>query len=118
MENKLENIGVKAVEEIISWVKKAGDVIEEQAPLLIQEALRLELITSWVWAVVFGMILIGSITLLAIAIKNEWEGEAPYWVSFILGVGSLIFTCLQIADIIQVTVAPRTYVIEYLKDLI
>lgn len=118
MTNKLESIGVKAIEDIISWVQKAGDMLEEQVPLLVQEALKLELITSWVWAVVFGVIFIASVALYVVAQKRGWSGESPYIISFVCGLGSLIFTCMQIADIIRVMVAPRTYVIEYLKELL
>jgi len=117
MTNKFENIGVKAIEEIISWVKKAGDILEEQAPLLVHEVLEYEILTSWIWITIAVIILLIAILLLWLVIKDNDEGIGTT-ITIVLIVPSLCTIGMQINDIIMATVAPRVYMIEYLKDLI
>jgi len=116
MTNSFESIGTQAAEEVLSWVKSAKNLIEEQAPLLVQEALKLEFITSWVWLGIGVLILATGIIAVIMVIRSHDE-EFAFFPALGLCLPGLLIIAFQIHDIIQVTVAPRTYVIEYLKDL-
>ncbi len=119
MTNTFESIGTEAAGEILSWVKSAKDMLQEQAPLLVKEALELELVTSWIWLGIFiSIFMIGmAFTIGLFRSKDLDEGEWGIPLC-LLCVPTLIGIGIQVHDIMQVTIAPRTYVIEYLKDLI
>lgn len=118
MTNTFESIGTEAVNEILSWVKSAKDMIQEQAPLLVQEALGYELLTSWLWFSVGVIFLIVGFIACIISYRNHSdEAFGAFAVGCLALLGGILTIGQQISNIMKVELAPRVYIIEYLKGL-
>lgn len=119
MKNTLESVGTEAAGEILAWVKSAKEMLQEQAPLLVAEALEYELQTSWIWLYVgVFMIAVGLIYAIYYLFSERYDGGTSLIALFLGCFPGIIVVVAQVADIIKVTVAPRMYIIEFLSGLV
>ena len=108
----------QALEEILAWVNAAKDFVGVQAPLVVQEILKVGRMTAIIHCLVAIAIISGVYYASRRAKKaREWlEDEAMYepaWVGICCGyvIGALWF-CLALYNLLYVLLAPRLYVIE------
>ena len=111
------------IKEGSQGVLKAVDVLQEQAPLLVQEILRYHLVLYSV-GLFFGCITLfyaihfGRLSARWHRSDDDEDGEKCFWsgvVSFVSLVASSVFLSVCIPKFIQILLAPRLFLLEYLK---
>lgn len=123
MNEKLEQELLSSIEMVKEYVTKGASFAKDQAPLIVEEIIRFNLFYS-------GMFLLISILLLCLNIplyrvfRYGLKGDndnilMPAVVTsiFLTPVGVAIF-CYHIRDFVMCLVAPRLFIIEYLKVLL
>ncbi len=137
MDVNWNELGIETVKEVISWVKGAKDLVSEQVPELIQEIL------AWnFWSNIFTAIIacVVGFCFVVIAHKLKNKVDKIYQKSTeeltpsergeinaldILRVSSwgvvvltILFAVKDIYDAMYVWIAPRAFMLDYLKDII
>jgi hypothetical protein len=118
-----EEVKQKMIEYLQSFeagIKKAGEFSAEQAPLVVQEFLRWEIVCNGAFAVAAGMLLI---VFLAAAIRYHFkvDGEEKVFVWLVASVPLVAFgigfgTCAERAG--KAWLAPRIVVLEKISTLV
>lgn len=115
MNENLEKVLATVIEKALNVAEKTGELVMEEAPLLIQEFLNWKLAECII-------ILIFSLVLFAIAVKcvrglnNAEDDEETAYLIFgcvLLGIPSVILFAVWIFDLIQILIAPKIYLLEY-----
>lgn len=110
---------------IINWlesaIKTSTDFASEQIPLFIQELLHYNFVMSLIWFSV------GIATFIIIAYytrkfckwmteEDNWDEYSPAVIFFAMAlIGCIIFSACHM-DWIKIKLAPRVYLMEYVKD--
>ena len=129
MEEKL----IEALDLIISWLESGGELVVEQAPIVVQEVLTWAIVGSILdWVLWTGGILaiVGVTHRLCITnIKNLPESTYTRFdqtdalvvnniTKIVATILIFITTAFNAGIIAKVTVAPRLYVIDYLRGIL
>lgn len=125
----------KALADIITTLQKGaeqvGTVAQEQVPLLVQEYLAWGFWSAAINAAVCGGILLALLATFLVALRKSrgrWDGQGPtvpivtFIVSgvllFALGVPLLIEGIGAGKELVQISIAPRVYLLEQVAALV
>ena len=112
-----------------AYLKKMLEAIEhgatfagEQIPLVIQEKLHFELVMNILWGAFFFLIYVG----LMIPIVRWWKKDVPAYSDEIearIGITAvsqllLIPTFINVTKALKITLAPRLYILEWLRRML
>lgn len=124
--NSLKERLLESSEKMIQFVEDSSEFVVEQTPLLIQEILQFYLAANILWGICF----LAATSLTAYLMKRFWrtikkhaEDDLFAWAvgTFILGIAftmAATTTVNYIINILKITLAPRLYLLEYMKDLL
>jgi len=129
-----EKMGQDAIGEILEWTKGAKDFVSAQAPEVVKEILRWGFWSNLIW-VAFSI----GVMWLLLKVSNWWmdytpEGDEndkpaerseklhPAYSGFVCicyaGIAVFgIFIIIDLLDVLYITIAPRLYLIDYLKGM-
>lgn len=114
MNEQLEQNLNKIVEALIKATEKVVDAGSEQLPLLVQEVLKFGMYESLTWAIICGL----ALAILGIAWLNSQDrfdfAFVYVVVAFIPGAGFIY----GVINLIKIDVAPRLYLLDYLRGLL
>jgi uncharacterized membrane protein len=119
MNDKLEN----QLSNLLTWAEQATSTtvafVSEQTPLYITELLQYNFYLSLVCFVLFGLLLVVGIFLNIIFIKwmktnNDWEMTPLIFITVIPIIFG-IFGTVNNADWVKIKLAPRVYIVDYLR---
>ena len=128
MDEQLKKRLEESATSLLDWVESSGEFVTEQAPLIAHE-----IINYGFWLNLIGVItgcvfvLIGSIAaykgFLKGFLSSKDELEIVAWsvvgaLGAILTFSGVVMTYTHVPTLLQTVVAPRVYLIEYLKDLV
>lgn len=100
-------------------IKSSGEYIKETAPEFINELVAYEVMTSWIFIWISGFVwLICSISFIATLCKCDSEDMGVCGFFFGVGLVSLIPLVINIFDLIKISVAPKLFILDYLKTLV
>ena len=115
------NEEIKAVMvELLSYLKTAADFAAEQAPLVLQEILNWGIASNLLW-IIIGILFIALIVIGNVKLTRKYPNDdfAPlYVISGLGGFFILIGVLMSMFDVVQIIVAPRVYLIEYVGRLV
>jgi len=118
-----EEIKQKMVEYLQTFeagVKKAGEFSAEQAPLVVQEFLRWEIVCNGFFGVVMGVLLLAVFaTAIRYHFKVDGEEKAFVWIFAaipLVAFGIAFGTCFERAG--KAWIAPRIVVLEKISTLV
>jgi hypothetical protein len=133
-DSELQLAGAEALKEVMKWLTETKNFVTEQAPLLAQEYLRFNRTIDITGIVISSLTLIIGIVAIAASIRYEMKQEASERLSesnrykdysqvcACIGIPSVLGGVVAGAcftyDLMQVTMAPRVYVLEGIKSLI
>lgn len=120
MDERLKEV----LDDILSGIKQAGDFVLEQAPMVVQEFIRWEIISNAIGGI---LLIVGTSLLTYLVIRkiekgikdNEIEEEIRVFYLFILLVLFPIFLGIEMSmDSVKAYVAPRVVVLEKFSNLL
>jgi len=111
------------VTKMLSAAEQGASWTADQAPLLVQEWLRWQLVNSALWALVFVAITtLIAIRMLPWAKRGEERDEFEFgaaWVSYsVVQLLTFIAAAVWVESLLKVLIAPRVVVLEKFADLI
>lgn len=123
-----EEVIVKAVSTVdavfakaLEYVEATESLVVDQAPLLIQEVLTYGFFYAsfWCafWAVLAVAAFVGATWAWRLMVKNKEDPFPAFLLGLFVGGGTLIGTFVCLFSAVKISVAPRLYLIEQLKDL-
>ena len=126
MSNELQAALTKLLESLLATAEKAVDLGAEQLPLVVQEYLAWGIAAAAVWAVFCTLTLIAGLAAMRWTWGNErlWDYlNEPAGIFLTLGsgcmvVGGIVGSITNTLTLIQITVAPRVYLIEQLRGML
>lgn len=119
---------VKQLSQVVELTKngliKTTAIVQAQIPDIVHQILKWELISSILGAILF-LILFGiCVKILYLAHKQTEEDAYPddiwLWLPIVSGVGgvaSLIASIVNLFQALEIWIAPKVYLIDYLKSL-
>ena len=128
METTAKDLFVIYLEKTLNWLESAGTFVADQIPIFVQEVLAWAFWENVFFATIFLLIVIVDIIgAIQLGKKVLWKREATHMMdgfNFFLSVLSFLPVLFviglfgRIANVIKVLVAPRLYLLEYVKDLL
>lgn len=130
---KLDEIGANGLNWLQEFSAKGVGFIEEQAPELCNEIVRLGVMTGVFWTIVFGMVVIACLVwwrkghkyLITDDKLDDMTTDAGTCSLFLLwaapAIGVIVFGCIAASNLygaLVIWVAPRLYLLEYFTDLV
>jgi hypothetical protein len=116
------------VQELIKYLKKSGEFISTQAPLVAQDIIKAEYVSNITQLIISGIILIVCIVFLVHFIKKYKQAEhysdekdnfvIGSAISGIIGFISLIPFIGAIYNLIYLNLFPRLVILDYLKHIL
>ncbi len=110
--------------QVTEWLKSAGDLVTQEAPLLAQEV-----VSYGVFDAIYGLIFGG--VLLVVCVRLGWcavkmgkerneESATLVLIAFTLstGIASFAVTCGNISQLGKTLIAPRLYLLEQMAKLV
>lgn len=123
MENSLESQLANVLEKALQIAEQTGEFVIEQAPEILRE-FYLWHIVDYSIGILFYIVLLVIITFLIryFGVRDEWEFYdgtlvALSWVGGALGLFSLWALYYNISKLLQIWLAPKFYLVEYLLTL-
>jgi hypothetical protein len=105
----------------LAWLESGATWLTGEIPLYVKEILKWEMAQAIVFLVILVLFLVGLVILMVTSIKREWlHGEAQALYMFpTFGICGLIAgITANLLTIIQIVVAPRVFLIEYITNLL
>jgi hypothetical protein len=107
-------------------VLKGIDLAQQQAPDLIKQILTYNLYVRWIECIIVGFLFLLTLCItiyyLIRNIKNKYSDADDYfsivWMSLLPMIFSLIFFYLSLPNLIQIYVAPKLFLLEYIKEFL
>ena len=124
MNEELKTTLAEYLKKLLSLVEQGAQAAAQQVPLIIQEKLRYDLVMESVYLVVVFPLLILCIWWIWRGVRNVIENEDPeyympnFTVGGVLGVVTLILTLAGVGTIVKIVLAPRLYIVEWLKGML
>jgi len=121
---KWNELGQKAVTEIIEWTKGAKDFVSEQAPELVREVLAWGFWSHCILVIIFGLLLLASIVGACKLIKGAKKAyDADGWIvgfifTTLFSIGLTVGVIINLYGCFYITIAPRVYLLKYLGGLV
>ena len=131
MNEEIQSRITKYMDAIESSAQKTGEFLSEQTPLLAQEYL------AWYfWSHCFFVVVVSIVFVLSLFVirwlRKEYKIEEEksnnsevtgfitgcILVALVFSLGSLVFICVNIYEMIKVTVAPRVVLLEKVTELL
>lgn len=118
-----DKLGQEAVGEIIEWTKGAKDFVSEQAPELVREVLAWGFWSHAIWAIAcgLGVTLFVLVAIICARAFSKTDNDDYVGGALVGMIGALIigvFLVCNVIDMFYVVIAPRVYLLEYLKGLV
>ena len=115
----------KWLQELLDWTREGADFASEQLPLLVEDIIQWGMVAHFVWAAVFFIPVICMSALVRCAWRFAHTKDADFTdgataVSFsIIGLvlSGVLFMYNLLAGL-KAFIAPRLYLIEFLKDMV
>jgi len=119
MKQELQNYVVQCIE----WLKTSASWLSDEIPVYVNELLKYHLVVSWIWAIVFSILVIIFIFLIVLCIKandNFIISSDMGGIIFLscCAIGSISGMIYFISDIVKISIAPRVWLIDYLMDML
>lgn len=116
--SKTDEALATVIQKAMSLAEKTGDFVVEQAPDVIQQFFTYHLLREWVWCGVEIIFFIFLLWLTIKAIKSEGAEDFLFVIFMIVIVDFGVFCAIisSVLDIIQISVAPKVYLIEYFTN--
>ena len=121
MKQKLEKELLQSLDTVKEYLTKSADFASEQAPLVVEELIRFNLVYSGVVATISGIFLLCCLAFFISVVTSEEMGGDE---SFAMCLASLFFGFISampfsvhVKTLIMCLTAPRLFVIEYLRGL-
>jgi len=114
----------KWLQELLDWTRAGADFASEQLPLLVEEIIQWGMVSHFVWAAVFFIPVICMFRVIRCAWKfahkdNDYNDGPPAVafsvIGFVLAGIPLMYNLLAG---LKALIAPRLYLIEFLKDMV
>lgn len=113
------------VQQLMGYLNSSVEFVKEQAPEVIRQYLQWAFWSDLI-TIILCVIVIGAVSLLIRSIivksnRNEDVDEGLCVIAVFGGIGSLFCTVtaiINIYDIIQITVAPKVYLLEHLAKFL
>lgn len=132
MKEELNERLLAGLDKVTEWAEKTGDFVVDQAPLVVQEILRYNFALSLITQVfcllaltAIGVVFYKLLKCVPAWLDDEHTGLPKMFISGMLalisGLGfipALVITFLKNGDWLQIWLAPRLYIIEYVSALI
>jgi len=128
METTAKELLTVYLEKTLYWLESAGTFVADQIPIFVQEVLAWAFWESIFFATICLLVVIVDIIgAIQLGKKILWKEEVTYRMdgfNFFLSVLSFLPVLFiigvfgRIADIIKVLVAPRLFLLEYVKELL
>lgn len=124
MDEKLKEKLNESLTHIIDWVERNGNEAEnflrEQTPLVIQELINWNFYFSLILGTIF--LLLGVILLFLLKPVYKWlsktqDGEL-IGLHVVVSVAMFFLSIIYFIQSLKITIAPRLFILEYIKSLI
>lgn len=122
MDEQLKKILVQFLQLMLDGIEKGANFAGAQIPLVVQEKLRYELISYLIWGGIWTAAIVGAWILARWAIRKCGD-DNEVKVFFRTSAGVVSFIGVLCAGYyfdyaLMIYIAPRVYILEWLKDLI
>jgi len=123
-EEKIKEILPALQEKMLNWANKTEAFASEQIPLLVEEILLWNFWESVMMAVIAFIIIALSVWCLRICVITDIDKEDEEFyrissvVALVTSIPSVIVFTVQLFEIAKITITPRLYLVNYLKDMI
>jgi hypothetical protein len=122
MDEQTKTLLAEYLKKLLQAAESGASFAAEQIPIIIQEKLAFDfwVATMWIALCLVAGILV-SIGYYKINVKAEWDEDttAPTTVAmFFVGVTLLMILLFNLITIIKIQVAPRLYIVEWLKGML
>lgn len=117
------------VDELVKLIKKGMDLAKDELPVIATQILNFYFWASFLWVVVGVILLLAglychvhAIPYVAEGARHGFRDEDPscFWVigAVVTYVAGVIFVVSNLIDVIKIKVAPRLFLLEYLKGFL
>lgn len=121
MNDKLE----KVLDLIIKGIENGSELVNSQGSEVFKEIINLGFYSSLTYVVIFGFLMIISLATVGYSgyrcMESDMHSECERMFEFLAScVGLLIISCIfchQASDLIKVSVAPKVYAIEQVREM-
>ena len=112
----------EVVQKVLNWLDSTEGFVVEQAPLLAQEVLAFGWTMAWVCGIA-GVLIIGAGVGIVVwgrkPIAAITDDEFFVWlIGIVVLLCGIALSCFSIFDLVQITLAPRLYLLEELSKLL
>jgi hypothetical protein len=122
MKEELEQKSINLLNWLDQTIKTTADFGAEQIPLFIQELLRYNYWMSLIWFVVGALLTIALLftgyKLIKYCLKIDANENIPFVIFLALPLSGSIVLMVNNTEWIMIQLAPRVYLLEYVKDMI
>lgn len=131
MNEDLKKMLVEYLGKLLGAVEKAGSFAADQIPIIIQEKLQYDFWLAVGWMVIAVlMLLVGGCCGWCIYRVVNCKDRASWWYDndgmgissmfgvIIFGILGIIIFFVNAATVLQITIAPRLYIVEWLKGMV
>jgi hypothetical protein len=109
-------------EKALVWLEQGAAFIQGEVPVYIEELLKWKAANAIVWLVLGFVLLVFGIIMCIVGFKrlakSDFSDEVCQIIGTITLVCSIPFIMYNTLKLLQITLAPRVYLVEYLMDII
>jgi hypothetical protein len=111
----------KALSEALSFVEKTGQFMSDQLPDLVKQIIYWKMSVAIFWIVTAAVAIICSLKAYNTGKERKYTSDMfPTWylVSGVLMIYGIVMTPIWMLELLEVWLAPKVYLIEFLSSLV